>query len=408
MPTTLAFDLPSLPPPLMNSEERSFAHRTIVERIPRIIDDVIADVPYPGDIVWALKALKGEIATAPIQPIGEEAADRPFWLSHWQRYAGKGWLELPWYFAETYFYRRLLEATRYFQEGPWQGVDPFAGQKRRGLESGGPPMIAQVLATVAKASPWEAFVTLLHSSLWGNRADLSNVELAREAAEVSPEQERENLLKDDTSGVWSLLADRVARVDFINDNAGPELLLDLCLADFLLTGGQARQVQFHLKSYPFYVSDAMIRDAEAALAALAGGEESGTRELARRLESYLAEERLVLRDQGFWTTCLHFWDMPGDLQGEMAQADLVILKGDVNYRRLLGDLHWPYTTPIEAIVSYFPASFVTLRTLKSEIIVGLEAGVAEELSREDPTWLINGKRGVIQFVHRGDTERHGE
>jgi hypothetical protein len=39
-----------------------------------------------------------------------------------------------------------------------------------------------------------------------------------------------------------------------------------------------------------------------------------------------------------------------------------------------------------------------VRTLKGELIVDLEPGRAEALSAVDPTWMINGQRGVIQFV----------
>jgi hypothetical protein len=39
---------------------------------------------------------------------------------------------------------------------------------------------------------------------------------------------------------------------------------------------------------------------------------------------------------------------------------------------------------------------VALRTLKAEIIVGLRSGEAERLQTEDPAWLVNGKRGVVQ------------
>jgi hypothetical protein len=53
---------------------------------------------------------------------------------------------------------------------------------------------------------------------------------------------------------------------------------------------------------------------------------------------------------------------------------------------------------MEEIAAYFPAPFVTLRTLKGEIMVGLEPGQAEALAAQDPTWLINGKRGIIQLV----------
>jgi len=76
-----------------------------------------------------------------------------------------------------------------------------------------------------------------------------------------------------------------------------------------------------------------------------------------------------------------------------------VVKGDVNYRRLLDDRHWPHDARMEDIACYFPAPFVTLRTLKGEIMVGLQPGQAETLQAEDPEWLINGKRGVIQLVN---------
>jgi hypothetical protein len=94
--------------------------------------------------------------------------------------------------------------------------------------------------------------------------------------------------------------------------------------------------------------------------------------------------------------------LPPPLREELACSNLVILKGDVNYRRLLSDLHWPHTTRLEEITAYFPTSFLVLRTLKGEIVVGLEPGQAEELAAQDAAWLINGKRGIIQLVTRPD------
>jgi hypothetical protein len=74
----------------------------------------------------------------------------------------------------------------------------------------------------------------------------------------------------------------------------------------------------------------------------------------------------------------------------------VISKGDANYRRFLGDAHWPPTTPFEAIVEYFPAPLVALRALKSEVIAGLAPGQAEQLQQEDPDWMVDGLRGIVQ------------
>jgi hypothetical protein len=93
-----------------------------------------------------------------------------------------------------------------------------------------------------------------------------------------------------------------------------------------------------------------------------------------------------------------FRQMPAHLRQSLARSAVVLIKGDVNYRRLLDDRAWPHNTRMEDVCSYFPAPFVTLRTLKGEIMVGLKPGQAEELQAADPIWMINGKRGVIQLV----------
>jgi hypothetical protein len=139
----------------------------------------------------------------------------------------------------------------------------------------------------------------------------------------------------------------------------------------------------------------MPKDILFTLEVLKSDPTAGIRALAQRLEGFLSSGRLKLRDDPYWSTCLMFRRMPKDLCNDLAQSDLVILKGDVNYRRVLDDRHWDYTTTLEKAGSYFPASFLLLRTLKGELMVGLNPGQAEKIMADDPTWLINGKRGVI-------------
>jgi hypothetical protein len=50
---------------------------------------------------------------------------------------------------------------------------------------------------------------------------------------------------------------------------------------------------------------------------------------------------------------------------------------------------------LEVAVPYFPAPFVSFRTLKSNPIVGLTAAQEEQLDGEDRDWRFNGKRGTI-------------
>ena len=42
--------------------------------------------------------------------------------------------------------------------------------------------------------------------------------------------------------------------------------------------------------------------------------------------------------------------MPCSLAELLAEQDLMIGKGDANYRRLVGDLHWPYDVPMSRVI----------------------------------------------------------
>jgi hypothetical protein len=80
----------------------------------------------------------------------------------------------------------------------------------------------------------------------------------------------------------------------------------------------------------------------------------------------------------------------------------VLIKGDANYRRLVGDRRWPASTPMEGLTGYFPAPFAVLRTMKSEIVVDLGEDQVQRLDGEDPQWRVNGRRGILRLVASGD------
>jgi hypothetical protein len=382
----------------MTSDPGSFARHTILERKPQIIRQVIADNGYPPEVNTALENLRNEIASQPIQLLHESAADVAFWNAEASNHAGKTWLEIPWYFAETYFYRRVLEATGYFQTGERWGHDPFEKQKH-GQINNDIQKLSVEWDQLSTLEPETRFEALLHSCLWGNRADLSNFTVTEKGrGGLTAHTERHLILIDHTREIQKLLSDGVSRIDFICDNVGSDLLFDLALTDFLLNQGWVKEVHLNLKNQPFFVSDAMPADVLLTIDRLQKAQNTAIQAWGRRLEKNLADGHLVLETDSFWTTCLMFRQMPEYLSQSLARSALVLIKGDVNYRRLLDDRAWLHTTRMENICSYFPAPFVTLRTLKGEIMVGLEPGQAEELQTEDPTWLINGKRGVIQLV----------
>ena len=401
-----------LPGLLMVSEPGSFAEQTIVRRKPRTIADVIAYNSYPEELLAALHALAQEIAQGWVAPLHEEAPDVDAWQRAWLPWEGKTWRQLGWYYAEAYFYRRVLEAVRYFQPGLWRLHDPFEAQKREAIQHGIEELGALCSALPAVMPDEMRFSWWFHRSLWGNRVDLSNTTVKAEAMRRGLETS-DGVLIDHTDEVWSLLrSGQVRRLDLVADNSGLELLSDLGLLDFLLSGGVVEAVHLHLKSQPFFVSDAMVKDYTTTVEALLGAAEPAMRDLGRRLGLHQAQGRLLPEDHPFWTTSHFFPQLPPDLHRTLSGADLLVFKGDANYRRLVEDRHWPPTSrlvedrhwpptsSLEEITAYVPSPYVVLRTLKSELIVGLPQGKAEEIARQDPDWLINGERGVIHFVPR--------
>ncbi len=88
--------------------------------------------------------------------------------------------------------------------------------------------------------------------------------------------------------------------------------------------------------------------------------------------------------------------MPEDLRKEFADAELTILKGDLNYRRLVGDRLWHLTVPFAELTAYFPGPVAALRTLASDVIVDLDQGTLDALERSGAAWRTSGTHPLIQ------------
>jgi len=390
-------DPATLPPPILTSEPGSFAQDTLRRRIPAILQETI-DLNPDFDLLVrrGLDELGTELSSGRIRELREDAPDVALWNEVSAPHFGRTWLDVPWYWAEAYFYRRLLEATGYFREGRWRGFDPFGAKKRTEWGATAATAALEALLVGLPDDPAARFEQLFHASLWGNRTDLSYMVAAHLGGTANSYAERENLLADDTAATWEWLwARRPSRIAIMADNTGTELLMDLALIDFLLETGLASAIHLYLKPQPFFVSDAMTADVQAGLDALRAGGKAG-RTLAERTEVALTRHDLTLIEHWFSATSLFYFQLPDDLLVELAGMGLVIFKGDVNYRRLLGDAHWLPTAPFADAVSYFPAPLVVLRTLKGEIITGMAPGQAERLVADDPAWLVSGRRGVIQ------------
>ena len=400
-----------LPAPLHGAEIGSFAHNTIIVRLPDIARRTLAENTFPPIVVEQINQLIAALPNGRIRAL-TDGAD---WDAYTAVYEGQDWLTPPWFFSETYFYRRMMEAVGYIEAsgnieaGQPAAIDPFAYQKQHGLQTTMPA----TRALAAKLSSWLAqgwdnkvFGQLLAIDLWGNQADLSlwPADKGEKPTHTDTAVQQEHLIVDDTTAVADYLTKRLEttrlgtiRLDFIIDNAGFELVCDLALADYVLSVNAVKAVRFHLKIHPTFVSDALIQDVKATIAFLTKDADEKVQELGERLAGHVANGHLQLHTHPYWTSPLPGWEMPADLRNELAAASLLISKGDANYRRLLGDRHWPFETPFTQIVSYLPAPLVALRTLKSPVAVGLDTAQSAQLDQKDHDWQINGRWGLIQF-----------
>ena len=105
--------------------------------------------------------------------------------------------------------------------------------------------------------------------------------------------------------------------------------------------------------------------------------------------------RFTVATDPFWGGPSTFHALP---PGLLAGLDLTIAKGDLNYRRLVGDCHWPATTPFADLAGHFPTAVGALRTLKSDVAAGVDPGVVARLDASGEPWRISGAYGLVQFT----------
>lgn len=382
----------TLPQPI-SAANSPFAAFTFEKRFPHIISQIHANNALSPGQEGELGRLLDEIREGVASP-GQadfDEKDWPFWETFARQRQGKSYAEIPFYEAEAYIYYRTSRIMGY----PQHGSDPFATLKTAGLmENQG------VIEKFAKTHQAERerfhgayFTALLYNSLWANSADLSQLD----ANDVLLDDAlRGRLVIDDTQALQALIdSPSTTQVDFIADNAGIELVSDLFLIDYLLHTGRIKQVNLHVKQYPIFVSDATAGDVSEHLALLRRFPSREASLFAEALQAHIAKGRLNVRSHRFWNSPCHFTALPADLKNGFDAGTLLLFKGDANYRRLFEDREWPFATPASDVLGYLERPCASIRTLKSEIVLGVQPEKAAQLANEDKDWLTNGRYGLV-------------
>ncbi|KAJ3378522.1 deoxycytidyl transferase [Entophlyctis sp. JEL0112] len=307
-------------------------------------------------------------------------------------------------------------------------------------------LVANAHAMAATPSGFKTHLReLLLLSLWGNATDLSMF------AGLSEEQVQK--MHSEASGEANIVSNHIPeildyfdsafptpsadvgasfapishadggrrRVDFVLDNSGFELFSDILLADYLHQTGRVQKTVFHCKPIPWFVSDTLPSDFDWLLSALAGPteffdapftakQEACAKALQARCRGYIDSGAWVITSDPIWCTFWaheHIHQEAPHIYGEwMQESGAVIFKGDLNYRKLVYDCRFPATTPFRTAIgsiAQLPA-VISLRTNKSDPIVGLAQGVEERLlSTGHNDWRWSGKFAVVEFCQASNS-----
>ncbi|KAF6778782.1 hypothetical protein AHF37_01636 [Paragonimus kellicotti] len=394
------------------------------------------------------------------------------------------WFSLPWLFVECYLYRRIVDCVALSHLGSF---DPFAVKKRSGLMKS-ESLVTQLLSflsvsenpqcTLSTDALFTIFIqvsdptlclvglglrrcgpmslTCLCTLMSVHTVTVDSISLADHVDRMS-----QRLVVDDTCALWRFWYNRsVCYFDsstphvtaIVLDNAGPELVADLCLAEFLLCRGLTNKVYFYPKCIPWFVSDVTPLDVDWLLTTgftsqclsgvVAPLADHWSSQWRRRFDA----GEFCIQKSMFWTLPCAFDELSvldRPLYDKLAYGDVnvIIFKGDLNYRKLVADRMWipddpshkvrafcpmqlgrpqPPTTghcdcsstshpsvgdPIdcrcsisEEVPSRIPPLVVALRVAKADVAVGLSSDTLKRVLTSTPDWWTIGQYGFVQLV----------
>ncbi|TDL23534.1 DUF89 domain-containing protein [Rickenella mellea] len=318
------------------------------------------------------------------------------------------WFTAPWLFAEY----RLLRAW-FAQTKQWRDHDPFLVSKEESFKG--------------NADAVFELASMMH-----------NLEARKDELDGDPgkigifvgdgfhAERKEFLLRDDSDAVWSHLTTMTdGRVDFILDNY-------LVFADFLVTyTPYVSKVVFHPKAIPWFVSDVTPPDFKRIFSSILSpsfhpppsqiapitNSPSDLNHMVTRWQTHLSTGAFSLSvspdttlgvsnpKTDFWTAPHPYWDMKlraADLFEELSGSGLVIFKVNLFFEWLTGDVRWPVSTPFETAIGPLSGAFpiLSLRTIKVDVVVGIDQAKADALDASGEKWRVIGKYALVSFCPR--------
>lgn len=390
------------------AEKGSFAEFTVEKRFPKIFKEVCSE-EYDS-FIENHKVGDENILHSNIPGVDELKKS----ISSYKDYTIKDFFEkAPFFLVEFYFYHLLLSLRNYDKlkfdffaakkDADWKDKTEDFSSKLSVLfddfEKFNKIKFSKKEKQEFNERKNEHIKSILYYSLTSNTGDLSQLHEIR--------SESVKCLCNETEICKNYLdvAKPYSRFDIICDNSGAELFSDIYLAVFFLVYGLAKKVVLHLKPCPFFVSDATIDDFSKLVSALTKNGKN------TELLDFISKKKIEAWTNDFWVEPYYFDKMSGDLKNHFDKSDFVIIKGDLNYRRLVGDFNTHCANKKKSSIKKVETlkkrclfknklkkniPLVAPRVLKSDVFVGIDT-VFEAIGRNsDSQFKTDGKWGVIQ------------
>lgn len=318
----------------------------------------------------------------------------------------------PFFEAEVLFYHALLAQKEYFSNKN----DFFASGKKFSIINGNEDFIQHLKSLFSKKDIEKEFCTddekkyFKNSLLYCLSANTSDLSQLNSKDRFDFKANDITVLCDDSESVYEFLKtlctekEKHRRFDIICDNCGKELFSDLFLACYFLHLKFADEVVFHVKKYPFFVSDATENDFGFLLKSILTKDKD-----IEECRDYLNSGKIKVETNDFWTSPRTFNELKeadSDLYKELTKSSLIIVKGDLNYRRLVEDKNWNYDESFIKLTEnvFGDVPILAPRVIKSDVLVGVSSAMyhlaksTESVNSSiENSFKANGKWSVIHF-----------
>jgi len=183
----------------------------------------------------------------------------------------------------------------------------------------------------------------------------------------------------------------VSRLNIVTDNFGGEFVADLVLA--IVAAEAGAEVVIHVKQLPMFVSDTTADDVTILFDRIDKVSPFGS-----RLQAAADRGDIRFATHAFWSAPKFFDRMP---VADLGSGDvLTVVKGDLNFRRLIGDVSVPVDRPFQSLAVLPAAPVLSLRSIKSYCVAGM-ADWPAKLSKTD--FPMDGSIVAVQRVPVRDT-----